>query len=220
MTNTTLIFQRIDMTEKENHMSNFIGEYLSERYNFSQGENIEFSDIQLRKIWDDIFGNLGNEWEEGYDVYEETFSILANSGTPKLALRSGGWTIKLSEGLLQTGVIVSFLSGVFYMAGIHAVPVFLLSSILQILLQIEKVRLTKSEENILLELTLQDEVVDRLHKKDDLYRFLPAEIKERLSRNDFEDFFDKLLKAGTVKEHREGIEVYPLGNAKITISII
>jgi hypothetical protein len=159
---------------------------------------------------------------EGFEIFEQAFLVAVSPYIKPLefAFRSKGWVIKISDSLLKTGIMTALLSGILYLADYNMLPALILPSIIPLLFDIEQVRLQKSEEEILYQLTLHKQVRKSLHSPKKLYKLLPTAIQEELSELDFIDFIEKLKQAGLADEKGNKVKIYPKEKGKWRIRFI
>jgi hypothetical protein len=160
------------------------------------------------------------EDEIALDLCEDVITTVGRE-TALLAIRPGGWTVKVTEGLIKGTVTAGILSGIFLLAGFPALAAAVWPSILPLLFDLEKVRLTKKEEGILATLTLREEIRTKLQAPDELYASLPDAIREQLSPLDFRDFMDRCRKAGLIDDGPSGtLRLRPENQAKFRVQIL
>jgi hypothetical protein len=155
---------------------------------------------QLRNIWQALTDrpNLGDA-DLDYEAFESTFlEALAPSEKTILEFKPGGWTVKISEGVLRSTVSAALLSGVLYATGFTGLPLLVLPTVLPFLVDIEKIRLSKGEKEILFQLVLREEA--RAKSARELYDVLPQNIRDEISFLDFQEFLEKCRRAGFADE--------------------
>lgn len=176
-------------------------EFVNQQLSSNAEDGPEFSTTQLRHIWEQLYPTDAPPNETLYQICEDVFLATVNPAQQvQLQYKPGGWTIKLSESALKTGVVTSLLGGILVAAGITGLPALLIPAIVPLMFEVEKVRLTRSEQEVFAELSWRDEA--RTLTADDLYAKLPIEIQDELSRLDFLDFLEKCRRAGLVEEQK------------------
>jgi hypothetical protein len=175
----------------------------------------------LVSIWRSLFP--AGAPEEGYELFEEIFLNGASPdlGGAKLALRPGGWTIKVSEGVMKGSITAALLGSILALAGFPALPTLVLPAIFPILFELEKVRLTVKEKEVLAVLTLRDEARSGQHPPEQLYVLLPVEMRQQLSPLDFADFLEKCRRAGLAEQSPDKrMTLRPPEQAKFRVTIL
>jgi hypothetical protein len=176
-------------------------ELVNQHLSSNAEEGSEFSTTQLRYIWEQLSPADAQPDETLYQICEDVFLATVNPAQQaQLQYKPGGWTIKLSESALKTGVVTSLLGGILVGAGITGLPALLIPAVVPLMFEVEKVRLTRSEQEVFAELSWRDEA--RALTADDLYAKLPMEIQDELSKLDFFDFLEKCRRAGLVEEQK------------------
>lgn len=167
------------------------------------GGNERVSREDLEQLWwrhfPESFGT-----RRGRDVFLEA-AHYAGTGEPRpadLEFRLGGWEIDLGKTAVQAGLVTAFLGGALAVLGVDQVPVELLPTVIPLVFDIRRARLTPSQEYILAELTMHHDVRAGKLTAADLYATLPTRIRDDLSEVDFQDFLDACRRAG-VADHQD-----------------
>jgi hypothetical protein len=163
----------------------------------------EISQSALRAFWDSI--GLQAE-DSGYLVFEDAFLVQVRTSEPEtLYFRPGGWIAKASGPAIKTAVVSALLA--LALAGSQAtgIPVLVIPAVVPLLFDLEKVRLTRSEEHILAELTLRSDV--RASTAEALYNTLPDSVKEQMAPLAFRDFLEKCRVAGLADLQEEPLSL-------------
>lgn len=137
--------------------------------------------------------------KEFCQIAEEVFftAIQSNPGSEELhMLPKGGWQIKISDQALKTALTMTFLSVALGGLGFTMLPGYVLPAVLPLLFDIEKVRLSRKENELLIELTRWESVHQTPQNPKNLYALLSKENQIQIPYLDFLDFLDKLEKAG------------------------
>jgi hypothetical protein len=163
----------------------------------------EFSQETLREFWN----SLGLESEEsGYLVFEDAFLVQVTVDRPEaLNFSPGGWVAKGTGPLVKTAIISALLAIALTASHATGMSVLIIPAIIPLVFDLEKVRLTRSEEEILIELTMKQEV--RAMSADVLYAGLPASFQDQITRLAFRDFLEKCRTAGLADVKVEPISV-------------
>lgn len=184
-------------------LQELVNQHLSSK---ADEEEREFSTSQFRHIWEQLYPADAQPDETLYQICEDVFLATVDpTQQAQLQYKPGGWTIKLSESALKTGVVTSLLGGILVGAGLTGLPALLIPAVVPLMFEVEKVRLTRSEQEVFAELSWRDEA--RTQTADDLYAKLPMGIQEELSKLDFLDFLEKCRRAGLVDEQASPVSV-------------
>lgn len=201
----------------ETALSDFVGQQVRQIMN----ENGQCGPADLRRIWRHLsLENVGID--DRYDLFEEIFLEGSSSehGGAELALRPGGWTVKISEGILKGSLTAAILGTILAAAGFPALPALVLPAVFPLLFDLEKVRLTMKEKQVLAALTLRDEARTG-QPPSKLYQLLPATMRRQLSFLDFSDFLEKCQRAGLADQHlMTGVSLRPVGEAAFRVTIL
>jgi hypothetical protein len=84
-----------------------------------------------------------------------------------------------------------------------SIPVALVPGLLPYLFNIEKIRLTASEKEILARLPVKENVF--VGSVEEVYAALPEELRQQLNPLDFRDFVEKLVEVGQADELVDGV---------------
>lgn len=168
------------------------------------------SESDILEFWTTSFPSSENTFidEEAKAIFSASF--LYYSGNAKtdreLAFEPGGWKIQVSGSILKTSLVAASLAGVLYLSGFNTISGYVLPAVLPLLVDIEKVKLKKSEEYILAELRLNPEIKNKALTPEEIFDKLDESLKSQISLTDFIDFMDKLHISGDVtlvgKENR------------------
>lgn len=87
-------------------------------------------------------------------------------------------------------------------AGFDQLPAYVLPAVLPLLIDVRKVRLSRGDRKLLLELRLSQTPAQAAISwtPDALYGRLPAVVQQQVSPIDFADFVDRLVQAGEVDD--------------------
>lgn len=190
-------------------VENFVGDLLAP----VETKEAEFSRAQLADVWAQICPP-----EAAGDAYFSTFEeAFLQTAAPdrhrSLAFGPGGWTVKVSEASIKTGLTTALLTTALVASGSAGIPALVIPAVLPLFFDVEKVRLSKSEEGLLAQLTLREDA--RSGTADELYARLPDDVREDLSKREFTDFLEKCRRAGLADESESGSIVNP--DAKFTL---
>jgi hypothetical protein len=119
--------------------------------------------------------------------------------------------------LVQAAVISVVLWGALVACNIaDPIPVALVSAILPTIFSVERVKLSRGEDEIIATLTFDDRV--RKGTPRELYEALPDAVREELNYFEFADLIEKLVAAGGAEESDPGkVIVYESGRRKLRL---
>jgi hypothetical protein len=145
--------------------------------------------------------------EEARSVFSSSFLYYSGNAysNQQLALEPGGWTVKVSNNVLKTSLVAASLAGILYLSEFDSIPGYVLPAVLPLLIDIEKIKLKKSEEYILAELRLNPEIENREMTAEAIYGMLDESLKSQIALPDFIDFLDKLHISGDATVIRENL---------------
>lgn len=154
-----------------------------------------FTSQDLANIWNSL---VSEDDPMSYAFVEDAFlHELTEENQEPLRFR-GGWTIALKANLLRTAVMTALITGALIHSQTPAIPSIVIPAIVPLLFEMERVKLKRSEELILLELAYKPEAKDKTAAE--LYALLPEKIRKDLSELEFADFLDSCKAAGLVDE--------------------
>lgn len=181
-----------------------------------------FTSQDLANIWDSL---VPGDDPMSFAFVEDSFlHELAEEDEEPLRFR-GGWTIKVKANLLRTAILTALITGALIHSQTPEIPAIVIPAVVPLLFEMERVRLKRSEELILLELAYKPEAKDKTAAE--LYALLPEKIRKDLSELDFADFLDSCRSAGLIDEKgklpgalvsaEDRFTMRPLGNARFHI---
>ena len=169
--------------------------------------NSTVSEADVLRFWDSNIPatESGFLYEEARSVFSSSFLYYSGNAqsNQELALEPGGWTVKISNNVLKTSLVAVSLAGILYLSGFDSIPGYVLPTVLPLLIDIEKVKLKKSEEYILAELRLNPEIENKVMTAEAMYGMLDEFLKSQIALPDFIDFLDKLHISGDATMSRE-----------------
>ncbi|MFF7973389.1 hypothetical protein [Streptomyces sp. NPDC007905] len=179
------------------------------------GENT--SSEQIGDAWFELFPHDDAAARRGYRVLLSTLSQadgVAQQRGGDLDYRPGGWTVDLSKGAANTAVAAAVLAGILAFFGI-GLATGVVPAVVPLLFDLRKVRLTRSQRQVLAELTLTPEARTGGMTASELYATLPDQVRNELSRIDFEDLLENFHLAGVADLEDDGtVRMRSLGEAR------
>lgn len=131
--------------------------------------------------------------------------IVAGLGEEELHARPGGWIVGLSDAAARGTLAAAVTAGVLAAAGFDQLPALVLPAVLPMLVDIERVELSASEDHLLASLRLQPELTEAVHSPEAVYDRLPEDLRDQVSLLDFLDFVERLVAAGEADERPGGV---------------
>jgi hypothetical protein len=177
------------------------------------------SDAELDRLWWSYFDE-SFATRRGREVFLRTVRYLDTGDAEggDLDFRLGGWQVDLGKTAVQAGLVSAFLGGVLAVLGVDQVPVEVLPAVVPLVFDIRRSRLTKSQEYVLAQLTVDPAVRGGERTVDELYAAMPPEVRESVSRVDFEDFVEAFRRAGVATTDGGTVTVTTPENARFRIT--
>jgi hypothetical protein len=132
----------------------------------------------------------------------------------------GGWRWDMSSGAAKSVLATGLLYGVLVAAGVPGLLPLVIPAVLPLLFDIEKVRLSRSERNVINIIGARKRVFDRVGTVQELYASLPDDVRQSLSEHEFEEFIDAAINAGVASETGEYVEVLSTGQSEFRLKIV
>lgn len=135
------------------------------------------------------------------DVCEDIVVGAADTQTGALELRPGGWRINLGASAIRATVAAAVVGAGLMIAGVDQIPVQLLPAVLPLLVDIERVRLNRQDQEMIIPVRRAAEGVQELaiHPQV-LYNRLDSAIQAQLNYGDFLAFTDRLIEVGELDD--------------------
>jgi len=154
------------------------------------------------------------------DIQQTIEGILTEhfNQSGELNFDSQGWKIDVKAQLAKATISAAILWGILIASGATAaIPLTIISAIVPCLFDIEKVTLTRKEDEIVTELIRNTDMLEGT--PDQLYERLPKKIKDQLNNLDFLDFLDKLVEAGRANTEEKEFEILPKLKKRFRITL-
>lgn len=158
----------------------------------------------LDRSWlvDEFLTNLRlNTPPDLVDEFED--AVLASSfpRDERLQIRPGGWHIRASASLIKTALTFGLLAVGLTAIGANDVPVQLMPVVLPLLIDVEKARLNRRDQELLVPLRfatsgLEGYAVNPVV----LYNRLDRDVRDQLNYDDFTSFVQRLIDAGEMDD--------------------
>jgi hypothetical protein len=157
----------------------------------------EVTSAELEQLWQELMPDT-YEGRRGRNAFLDAVRTQAEGGAADadLEFRAGGWQVKIAGSSVHGVLGGALLAGLLVAVGATGIPAAVLSGIVPSLFDVEKVRLTPSQEYILADLVGHREALDGSLSADQLYDRLPAETQSEVPRLDFAEFLDACRRAG------------------------
>ncbi len=130
--------------------------------------------------------------------------MLGEAG--RQAAVGAGIKLDLAGGLTRTATVTVVLGAVLALAGVSGIPAIVLPTVLPLLVDIQRVRLERREEELWLELVARPGALDPEQSPEALYQRLPEEMQAVVSPLDFAQFLQKLHDAGLAEGDPRGLQ--------------
>lgn len=157
----------------------------------------QLTDVQVRQIWTDLTGIDPAESPDAWEACEDAI-LGALDPDRGLRMRPGGWSVDLGVSAVRAAVAAALIAGCMWPAGLDQLPAFVLPAVLPLLFDVQRARLTRQDERLLLDLrmSMTAEQMQWPWVPEALYQRLPNELRSTISLDDFRDFVQRLAQAG------------------------
>ena len=184
------------------------------------GAPLTVSSEDLERLWSDLVPDT-YAGRRGLDVFLQ--AVQAGAGeTPDadLQFRPGGWQVDLRRGAVQSVIAAALIAGLLVALGATAIPAAVVTAVVPMFFDIQRVALTPGQEYLLAELVGHKEALDGTRTARELYDQLTEEVRLQLSFMDFADFLDTCRRAGLADTSATGaVTVRPAGEARFRITL-
>ena len=176
---------------------------------------------ELAHTWEALAGSLGLEPYLGMPMIISVPRDLTLKQNELLDSSWGGaWEWNLSDGLTKGAVISVLIAAALTAAGAGTgIAPVLIPTIVPFLFDVKRVRVERTADNYLRIIGARAEFEGRAGTVDSLYDSLPAEIKEDISKLDFEGFLHQAVDAGRAILDQEVFEILPNGEVAFRVTI-
>ncbi len=192
-----------------------------EKKQLSSSLTKEISYDELVQIWSEFIPSTELEHFENLESVNRSFLIATQQieDPTDLNFASGGWKINLKAGIVKTGLSMALLTGLLKATAVSGpLAGFVLPGVIALLFDIEKIKLSKKEEDIYAQLILNKDIIGVNKSIEEIYELLPKKYKENINQLDFKDFIEKLEITGHGKENKnKEFKLYGKAKFKITI---
>ena len=164
---------------------------------FELVEALEFPD-EMDRTWftDSFLQPLGIEPDSRLGELCEDVLLEAVSDDA-FHMRPGGWRVNLAGGAVKALLVTVVLAAALFFSGADDIPLELLPVVVPLLVDVERVRLSRRDEELLIPLRVaSDGVTGMALRHEGLYNRLDPAVREQLNYGDFVDFCERLIKAG------------------------
>ena len=149
-----------------------------------------FTDSFLRPLGIEPDSRLGG-------LCEEALLEAVSEGDDAFHMRPGGWRINLSGGAVRALFVSVVLAAALFFSGADDIPLELLPVVVPLLVDVERVTLSRQEEELLIPLRVAAAGVTGMAlRHEGLYNRLDPAVREQLNYGDFVDFCERLIQAG------------------------
>lgn len=149
-----------------------------------------FTDSFLRPLGIEPDSRLGELCE---DVLLEAVADDCNA----FHMRPGGWRVNLAGGAVKTLLVTAILAAALFFNGADDIPLELLPVVVPLLVDVERVCLSRVDEELLIPLRVASVGVTGMALRHEaLYNRLDPAVREQLNYGDFVDFCERLIRAG------------------------
>ena len=166
---------------------------------FELVEALEVPD-EMDRTWftDSFLQPLGIEPDSRLgELCEDVLLEAVSDGDDAFHMRPGGWRVNLAGGAVKALLVTVVLAAALFFSGADDIPLELLPVVIPLLVDVERVRLSRRDEELLIPLRVaSDGVTGMALRHEGLYNRLDPAVREQLNYGDFVDFCERLIKAG------------------------
>jgi hypothetical protein len=191
-----------------------------ERGNADAG-TVRITSDDLERLWSALIPEETYATRRGLDALLEGVEAQADlSPGATLEFRPGGWQVDMHKGVVQSVVAGALIAGLLVALGATQIPAAIIPTVIPLFFDVEKVRLTAGQEQLLAELVGHAQALDGTLTAQELYEQLPEGTRSELSSLDFADFVDTCRRAGLADIGENGtIVLRPATEARFRISV-
>lgn len=163
----------------------------------------------LRTLFADATGLDPDQQLDAWEAVEDAVLGSLPDGTG-LHVRPGGWVVDMRSSAVRTVLAAAIVGGALWLGGLDQLPGYVLPSVLPLLVDVRRARLSRADKRLLIDLRLSQTTAQTgwPWPADALYGRLPPKVQARVHAGDFADFIDRLLQVG---------EVDPAGYDEVTL---
>lgn len=138
-------------------------------------------------------------------------------GSSDLEFNPSGWRVQMAGKAAQAALVSAVLFAGLLACGVTiAVPATIATAIVPLLFDIERIKLTRREEEVRAHLVLRN--YDRTGTPNELYDALPEEVREELGRLDFLDILAAIVASGHGENEGGEVRIFRSGDGRFAIS--
>ena len=183
---------------------------------FELVEALEVPD-EMDRTWftDSFLQPLGIEPDSRLgELCEDVLLEAVSDGDDAFHMRPGGWRVNLAGGAVKALLVTVVLAAALFFSGADDIPLELLPVVIPLLVDVERVRLSRRDEELLIPLRVaSDGVTGMALRHEGLYNRLDPAVREQLNYGDFVDFCERLIKAGYADDAGYGeVRMRPAGH--------
>jgi hypothetical protein len=183
---------------------------------FELVEALEVPD-EMDRTWftDSFLQPLGIEPDSRLgELCEDVLLEAVSDGDDAFHMRPGGWRVNLAGGAVKALLVTVVLAAALFFSGADDIPLELLPVVVPLLVDVERVRLSRRDEELLIPLRVaSDGVTGMALRHEGLYNRLDPAVREQLNYGDFVDFCERLIKAGYADDAGYGeVRMRPAGH--------
>ncbi|QJT00107.1 hypothetical protein G9272_07265 [Streptomyces asoensis] len=186
------------------------------------GEGAVVTQEDLRSIWFDLLPDDYSS-EIGCAAFLEgvAHAVAHDAPDTELEIRPGGWEVDLSQGAARTAVAMAFVAGLLVLLGAPQVAPAVVTTVVPLLFDVRRVRLSESQGCVLAELVRHPDVVEGRLTPEQMHTLLPAAVRADFSLLDLKDFLGVCRRAGVADFSEDGTAaVRPEAKARFRVTIL
>ncbi|MGL5823805.1 MAG: hypothetical protein ACRCYU_03040 [Nocardioides sp.] len=188
------------------------------------GEPVNNDEVLLRSddlhaLWVLLVGEDSFASRQGMRAFLEV-ACTDTADEPGFAFRPGGWEVRLSGAAVQATISAALLAGILAVVGADQLPAVVVATVVPLLVNVDRVRLTKRDEELLKDLTVGPAAQGAALSIDELFALLPEGAQKEVGRLQFFEFIDTCRKAGLVDvDSADKVRVRPDGFEKFRVTV-
>ena len=138
-------------------------------------------------------------------VCEDIVTDDLSSHNDTFHMRPGGWRVGLGGPVTRSLLAGALLGAVLFANGVHDIPVELYPAVLPLLIDVERVKLSRRDRDLLFPLRIAAQGVEGMALSPHvLYNRLEPAVRAQLGFGDFQDLCDRLIEAGQLDDADDG----------------
>jgi len=174
----------------------------------------------LSEFWKDLTNNsrsIDCNFSKRY-FFEYFKNSLDKEKNDSFEFNTKGWKVKIAEGIAKSIINGASVYGLLHYLGVFdGMSTILVPLLIPILVDIENVKLSKSEEEVYLSLPINN-FKNSYKTNREWYEAIPTEIQKDFTWLNFVDLLDKLYDGGLAEREEKKFKIYSKDENKFRIT--